>query len=67
MVGKIVTYHMEERERVKIVDYATARASHQADQAHEIDEQLREKSVECASTRSSTKRKIRQVKSVLAS
>ena len=42
VVGKIVTYHMEERERVKIVDYE---GSKQIDRT-KIDEKLRERSIE---------------------
>ena len=42
MVGKIVTYNMEERERVKIVDY---QGSKQIDRT-KIDEKLRERSIE---------------------
>ena len=42
VVGKLVTYHMEERERVKIVNYE---GSKQMDRA-KLDEQLRARSIE---------------------
>ena len=41
-VGKIVTYHMEERERIKIVDY---QGSKQVDRT-KIEEKLRERNIE---------------------
>src|SRR5688572_33293194 len=46
-VGKIVTYHMEERERVKIVDYRdTDEKSISIIKRSDIDDKLRERSIE---------------------
>jgi outer membrane protein insertion porin family len=42
VVGKVVTYHMEERERIKIVDY---QGSKQVDRT-KIEEKLRERNIE---------------------
>ena len=48
-VGKMVVYHMEERERIKIVDYRdTDEKSISIIKRTDIDEKLRERSIETA-------------------
>ncbi len=42
MIGKIVIYHMEERQRVKIVDFVGSKELEQT----KIDEKLREENVQ---------------------
>ena len=54
-VGKIVTYHMEERERVKIVDYRdTDEKSISIIKRSDIDDKLREQQSSCVSLHSVT-------------
>ena len=60
-VGVIATYHMEERERVKIVDY---QGSKQIDRT-KIDEQLRERGIELRLDSFLDESVIRRVKTVL--
>jgi outer membrane protein insertion porin family len=60
-VGVIATYHMEERERVKIVDY---QGSKQIDRT-KIDEQLRERGIELRLDSFLDEGVIRRVKGVL--
>jgi outer membrane protein insertion porin family len=60
-VGVIATYHMEERERVKIVDY---QGSKQIDRT-KIDEQLRERGIELRLDSFLDEGVIRRVKTVL--
>jgi outer membrane protein insertion porin family len=62
-VGKIVTYNMEERERVKIVDY---QGSKQIDRT-KIDEKLRERNVELRLDSFLDEGVIRRVEGVLRS
>jgi outer membrane protein insertion porin family len=63
VVGKIVTYNMEERERVKIVDY---QGSKQIDRT-KIDEKLRERNVELRLDSFLDESTIRRVEGVLRS
>jgi outer membrane protein insertion porin family len=61
VVGKVVTYHMEERERVKIVSYE---GSKQIDRT-KIEEQLRDRNLTIAADSLLDERKIRQVEGVV--
>jgi len=63
VVGKIVTYNMEERERIKIVDY---QGSKQIDRT-KIDEKLRERNVELRLDSFLDESVIRRVEGVLRS
>jgi outer membrane protein insertion porin family len=63
VVGKIVTYNMEERQRVKIVDY---QGSKQIDRT-KIDEKLRERNVEMRLDSFLDEGNIRRVEGVLRS
>src|SRR6185436_13857928 len=63
VVGKIVTYNMEERQRIKIVDY---QGSKQIDRT-KIDEQLRERNVELRLDSFLDEGVIRRVEGVLRS
>jgi outer membrane protein assembly factor BamA len=62
-VGKIVTYNMEERQRVKIVDY---QGSKQIDRT-KIDEKLRERNVELRLDSFLDESVVRRVEGVLRS
>jgi outer membrane protein insertion porin family len=61
VIGKILLYHMEERERVKIVQYEGTKVIDRA----KIDEQLRERGIEIRLDSFLDEGKIRRVKSVL--
>jgi hypothetical protein len=66
VVGKIVQYHMEERERVKIVDYRNDKGDSVATiKRTDIDEQLRERRIELRLDSFLDEGVIRRVKSVL--
>ena len=66
VVGKLVVYHMEERERVKIVDYRTPRATRSASSsARRSTSSCASAASSCGSIRSSTRRSIRRVEAVL--
>jgi outer membrane protein insertion porin family len=65
-IGKIVTYRMEERQRVKIVDYRDGKGEPiKLLKRSDIDDKLREKSIEVRLDTFLDESKIRQVKSVL--
>src|SRR5688572_13949604 len=65
-VGKIVTYRMEERQRVKIVDYRNGEGEPiKLLKRSDIDDKLREKSIEVRLDTFLDESKLRQVKSVL--
>jgi outer membrane protein insertion porin family len=65
-VGKIVTYRMEERQRVKIVDYRNAKGeSIKLIKRSDIDDKLREKSIEVRLDSFLDESAIRRVKGVL--
>ncbi len=61
VIGKIVTYHMEERDRVKVVTYE---GSKQIDRT-KIEEQLRDRSLVIAADSLLDERRIRQVEGVV--
>ncbi|RPJ84706.1 MAG: hypothetical protein EHM13_03355, partial [Acidobacteria bacterium] len=61
VVGKLITYHMEERERIKIVDYE---GSKQLDQT-KIEEKLREEEVRIALDSFVDPAKIRRVQDIV--
>jgi outer membrane protein insertion porin family len=61
VVGKMVTYHMEERERVKIITYE---GSEQIDRVR-IEEQLRDQGIAIAIDSMLDERKILQVKNIV--
>jgi outer membrane protein insertion porin family len=66
VVGKIVQYHMEERERVKIVDYRNDKGESVATiKRTDIDEKLREARIELRLDSFLDEGTIRRVKSVL--
>ena len=65
-VGKIVTYRMEERQRVKIVDYRDGKGEPiKLLKRSDIDDKLREKNIEVRLDTFLDESKLRQVKSVL--
>src|SRR5688572_21808267 len=65
-VGKIVTYRMEERQRVKIVDYRNGEGEPiKLLKRSDIDDKLREKSIEVRLDTFLDESKLRQVKGVL--
>ena len=65
-IGKIVTYRMEERQRVKIVDYRDGKGEPiKLLKRSDIDDKLREKSIEVRLDTFLDESKLRQVKTVL--
>ena len=62
MIGKIVTYNMEERQRVKIVDYVGSKKVETIEDRREAEGAERARS---GSTRSSIRRFVRKVEGIV--